>query len=146
MEAVIKHFRELTADELYDILKLRSAVFVVEQNCIYQDMDDWDRDGWHLYLKDKDGVAAYMRILDKGRFADVSFGRVIAVRRRKGLGTALLKEGIAQAVRIYNAEKIVIGAQCAAIPFYESVGFRAVSEVYDEDGIPHRIMELIIER
>ena len=78
METIIKHFTELTLDELYEMLKLRSAVFVVEQNCVYQDLDDYDKDCWLIFFRDDSGIAAYMRVLDKGRFEDVSFGRVIS--------------------------------------------------------------------
>lgn len=143
MKTVIKHFNELTANELYNILKLRAAVFVVEQNCPYQDLDDYDLDCYHVWLEDENGIAAYMRVLDKGRFPDsVSLGRVISARRRCGIGTHLMKIGIQVAQEKYCAERLMIGAQCYAKPFYEGVGFRQVSEQYMEDGIPHIYMEL----
>lgn len=147
METVIKHFSELTIDELYDILKLRAAVFVVEQNCPYQDLDDYDRDCYHVYLRDDDGIAAYMRVLDKGRFPDsVSVGRVISARRRIGLGTKLMLIGIEVAKEKYSADRIKIGAQKYAKPFYEGVGFVQTSGEYLEDGIPHIYMELDLSK
>lgn len=84
METIIKHFTELSLEELYEILKLRVAVFVVEQNCPYQELDDYDKDCYHVFFRDENGIAAYMRVLDKGRFEDVSFGRVISARAAAG--------------------------------------------------------------
>lgn len=146
METVVKHFSELTLEELYEILKLRVSVFVVEQNCPYQDLDDYDKDCYHVFLRDEKGIAAYMRVLDKGRFPDsVSVGRVISARRRMGLGTKLMLAGIEAAREKYKADRIMIGAQTYAKPFYEGVGFRQVSGEYLEDGIPHIYMELILK-
>lgn len=144
METIIKHFTELTAEELYDILKLRVAVFVVEQNCPYQELDDYDKGCYHVFFRDENGIAAYMRVLDKGRFDDASFGRVISARRRRGLGTKLLKVGVDVAKEKYHAQRIVIGAQSYARPFYEQAGFVHIegTDEYLEDGIPHIYMEM----
>ena len=87
MELICKHFSELTASELYEIYRLRVSVFVVEQNCAYQDVDEADRTAWHIWLQDEGGIAAYARVLAPGTvFPDVSIGRVTAVRRREGWG------------------------------------------------------------
>ncbi len=95
MTLVIKHYSELTPDELYELLKVRNAVFVVEQDCPYQDLDDKDKNGYHLWYCDDEGIAAYLRVLAPGvSFDDCSIGRVLTTRRRQGLGTALMKEGI----------------------------------------------------
>ena len=86
MEFVVKHFKELTIDELYEILKLRAEVFVVEQNCVYQDVDDVDLDAYHVYYKEEGKMVAYLRVVDKDkRLDEVSIGRVISLKRRQGL-------------------------------------------------------------
>lgn len=146
MESVIKKFDELSVNELYDILKLRVDVFVVEQNCPYPEIDDKDQNAYHVWLKDGEGITAYLRVIDKGvSFEDASIGRVISARRRKGYGTALLKEGIRIAKEKFGADKITIEAQVYARKFYENVGFHKVSEEFLEDGIPHIIMTLECE-
>ena len=101
MEKKLKKYNELTADELYDIMKLRVDVFVVEQNCPYHELDGLDKIAYHLWLEDSDGIAAYLRILPPGAaFGDPALGRVISARRRCGVGSVLLNEGI-EAVRKY---------------------------------------------
>lgn len=146
MESVIKKFDELSVNELYDILKLRVDVFVVEQNCPYPEIDDKDQNAYHVWLKDGEGITAYLRVIDKGvSFEDAYIGRVISARRRKGYGTALLKEGIRIAKEKFGADKITIEAQVYARKFYENVGFHKVSEEFLEDGIPHIIMTLECE-
>ena len=143
MELIVKHFSELTIDELYDIYKLRVDVFVVEQKCPYPEVDEADKVAYHVWLKDENGIAAYARVLPKGAtFSDVSIGRVIAVKRRSGIGSKLIKAAIDVAKEKYNATKIIIGAQVYARSFYEKAGFRQISEQYVEDGIPHIHMEL----
>ena len=146
MNLVVKKFEELSVNELYDILKLRVDVFVVEQNCPYPEIDNKDKGAYHLWLEDEEGIAAYLRVLDKGvSFDDPAIGRVISARRRKGYGTILMKEGIRIAKEKYGAEKITIEAQVYARKFYENVGFKKVSEEFLEDGIPHIIMTLECE-
>lgn len=143
MELIIKHFDELTTDELLDIMRLRVSVFVVEQSCPYQEIDGNDKLAYHLYYKDDDGIQAYLRVLPQNTlYSDTSIGRVISIRRRCGLATALLREGITTAIEKFGAKSIVIGAQAYARRLYEGVGFVAVSEEYLEDGIPHIHMKL----
>ena len=138
MELVIKHFSELTAEELMQIYKLRIAVFVVEQNCPYQDIDGWDSRAYHLWLKDEDGIQAYLRVLPQGAvYEDASLGRVISIKRRCGLATRLLQEGITLAQEKFGAKRLTIGAQTYACPVYEKVGFVRTDYEYIEDGIPH---------
>lgn len=140
----IKHFNELTADELYAILRLRAAVFVVEQNCPYLDPDNLDLDAVHLWLEDEDGIEAYLRILDRGAESEhVAIGRVIAVKRRCGLGSRILKEGIRVTREQLHADKIYLEAQSYAKGLYEKQGFRPVSEEFLLDGIPH--VRMILE-
>ena len=141
MQLVIKHYNELTADELYDILAARAEVFVVEQNCAYQDLDGIDKNAYHLYYKEDGKIVAYLRVIDKGeRLDEVSIGRVISLKRRCGLGSALMREGLRVAKEKFGATKVKIGAQLYAKPFYESVGFQQISGEYLEDGIPHIYM------
>ena len=142
METVVKKFEELTLWELYEILRIRSEVFVVEQNCVYQDLDEIDQEAYHVYLKENGKIWAYLRVIDKGkRLDEVSIGRVISLKRRCGLGGILMAEGIKIAEEKFGAKRIKIGAQAYARPFYESVGFRVIKEeTYMEDGIPHIYM------
>lgn len=146
MELVIKHFKELTTDELFEIYKLRTAVFVVEQNCPYQEVDDADRVAYHLYLKDKDGIAAYLRVLPQGVAHEAAaIGRVISVKRRMGLGTKIVEAGIAAAKEKFHADCIEIGAQTYVRKLYENVGFIQSGPEYVEDGIPHIPMILKLD-
>ncbi len=141
MKIVVKHFRELTVEELYEILKMRAEVFVVEQNCAYQDLDDVDKDCYHVYLEENDKMIGYLRVIEKNkRLDEVSIGRVISLKRRCGVGTTLMQVGLAAAKEKYGATKVKIGAQLYAKPFYEKSGFVQISGEYLEDGIPHIYM------
>ncbi len=138
MDIVVKAFNELSVDELYDIYKLRIAVFVVEQNCVYQDIDKDDKTAFHIWLKDDGGILAYCRVLDKNnRFGEVSIGRVIAVKRRCGYGTKIVEQALKTAQEKFNAEKIIIEAQTYARKLYGILGFVQISDEFLEDGIPH---------
>ena len=138
MEVSIKHFSELSRDELFDIYKLRVSVFVVEQQCPYQEVDDGDRSAYHVFMKDEEGIQAYLRILPAGvSFDQVSLGRVIAVKRRCGLGTRIVLEGIKAARELLDAREIKIEAQVYAKELYEKIDFVQTSEEFLEDGIPH---------
>lgn len=141
MELIVKKFEELTLDELYEILKVRAEVFVVEQNCPYQDLDGIDKEAYHVYMKEEGKVVAYLRVVDKGkRLDEVSVGRVISLKRRCGVGSKLMKAGLRVAKEKFGAAVVKVGAQTYAKPFYENVGFRQVSDEYMEDGIPHIYM------
>ena len=143
MELIVKHFDELTTRELFEILKLRVAVFVVEQNCPYQEVDEKDRDAYHVWLQDDGEIRAYLRVLDRGvSFPEASIGRVIAVQRRQGLGTRIVREGIRVAREKFGADAITIEAQTYAAKLYENLGFCQTSEEFLEDGIPHIQMQL----
>ena len=131
METVVKRFDELTTAELYEILRVRAEVFVVEQNCAYQDLDGVDQDAYHVFLCEEGKIVAYLRVIDKGkRLDEVSIGRVISLRRRQGLGGILMRAGIETAKEKFGARIIKIGAQVYAKPFYESVGFQQISGEY----------------
>ncbi len=137
MKLTVKHFNDLTVSELYDILKLRVSVFVLEQSCLYQELDDMDKNAFHLWFSDEEGISAYLRVLPQSVWGEVSIGRVISVKRRQGLGSLILAEGIKTAKEKYGAKRIAIGAQLYAESFYEKAGFARASEEYVEDRITH---------
>ncbi len=136
MEMKSKFFSELSTNELYEILKIRSEIFVVEQNCVYQDMDDRDYDSLHIFFEDGERFVAYLRAFAKDEDT-VQMGRVLTLEHGKGLGGKLLKEGIEQIRKKQNPKKIYIEAQCYATGFYEREGFVVCSDEFLEDGIPH---------
>ena len=141
MQSVVRRFQDLTVDELYAILRLRAEIFVVEQDCAYQDLDDIDQEAWHVYLKEDEEIVGYLRVIEKGkRLDEVSIGRVVSLYRRKGIGSKLMEIGKAVAKDKFGAKKVKIGAQVQAQTFYEKSGFVQVSEEYLEDGIPHVYM------
>ncbi|MBM6928778.1 GNAT family N-acetyltransferase [Parasutterella secunda] len=143
MQFFAKHFSELTTRELFEIYKLRVAVFVVEQKCAYQEVDDIDSQAYHLWFEDDEGIQAYLRLIPAGvARQEVSLGRVIAVKRRCGLGTKIVAQGIRIAQEKLQAKEIVIEAQTYVRKMYESLGFVAESEEFLEDGIPHIRMRL----
>lgn len=138
MQVHVKRFSELTTDELYDILKLRVSVFVVEQQCAYMEIDDMDQDAIHIFLTNEEGIQAYLRVMNKTKQKEhVSIGRVIAKKRRMGLGTKILTIGIQEAEKQFHADRIYLEAQTYAIGLYEKQGFETISEEFLEDGIPH---------
>ena len=138
----VKPFSALTPLALYAMMRLRIAVFVVEQTCPYQDLDDKDFDALHVTLSDDDGVQAYARVLDTGvSFADApAIGRVISAKRGVGLGAQIMQASLAVAKTHYNAKQVKLDAQVYAQGFYEKLGFVVCSDVFLEDGIPHVTM------
>jgi ElaA protein len=140
-----KSFHELTTDELYELLRVRSEVFVVEQNCVYQDLDGDDQTSVHLWLTVADKVVALARVCPAGtHMQEVSIGRVITTERGKGFGKQIMLYAIEAAKEHFNATLIAIEAQEYAKGFYESVGFRQSSDTFMLDGIPHIKMTLIV--
>ncbi len=138
MTAVVKRFQALTTDELYRLLKARVAVFVVEQNCPYMETDDRDQAALHVWLEENGEFLAYLRVMEKGVESDfVSIGRVLTLRRRQGLGSRILQEGIRAAREIFGADTIYLEAQTYAKSLYEKQGFRQISDEFLLDGIPH---------
>jgi ElaA protein len=139
-----KAFRELTLDELYELLRVRGEVFVVEQNCVYQDLDGDDQASIHLWLTSDDKVVALCRVCPAGtHMKEVSIGRVITTERGKGYGKRIMLEGIEAAKEYFNAKVIEIEAQEYAKGFYEQVGFCQSSAPFILDGIPHIKMTLL---
>lgn len=140
MELMIKPFDKLSIHELYALLQLRSEVFVVEQTCVYNDLDDLDQQAWHLILTKDNRVAGTARILPGGtRFPQVSIGRVVVSPhfRRQNLGKLVMQEAMNFAFSHFAAREIKISAQLYLEKFYADLGFNRITEVYDEDGIPH---------
>ena len=133
-----KTFQELTLNELYELLRVRSEVFVVEQNCVYQDLDYDDQNSIHLWLTVADEVVAMARVCPAGtHMKEISIGRVITTQRGKGYGKQIMLRAIETAVRNFNATCIDIEAQEYAKEFYEKVGFKQTSETFMLDNIPH---------
>ena len=137
----IKTWEQLKTKELYSILKLRSKVFVVEQNCVYQDIDGKDEKGKHVLGKKNNEIIAYARIFKPGDyFKEASFGRAVVKKseRGKGVGDELVKKCLEN----ITEEEIKISAQSYLKGFYSSHGFLAEGDEYLEDGIPHLAMFL----
>jgi len=136
----IKKFNELTLEELYSILQLRSEVFIVEQNCVYNDPDGKDRSAWHLIALEDNKLVAYTRILPPGvSYNDPAIGRVVtsSSKRGLGLGRELMKRSIEACEKLFGKISITLSAQVYLQGFYESLGFIVVGEEYLDDGIPH---------
>ncbi len=140
LDIAVKSFSELSLQELYELLQLRSEIFVVEQDCIYQDIDGKDNKALHVLGKSNDEVVAYTRIFKPGDyFKDSSIGRV-AVRkneRKYGYGKKIMQASILAVQEHFNTSKVSISAQTYLLKFYGDLGFRANGETYLEDGIPH---------
>ena len=140
MSAILhkKTFQELTTNELYELLRVRSEVFVVEQNCVYQDLDYDDQNSIHLWLTEDEKVVALARVCPAGtHMQEISIGRVITTERGKGYGKQIMLHAIDAAVECFGATLIDIEAQEYAKGFYEGVGFKQSSDIFMLDGIPH---------
>ncbi|MBE0451707.1 MAG: GNAT family N-acetyltransferase [Clostridia bacterium] len=141
-------FHELDPKTLYEILKLRVNVFIIEQNCFYHELDDKDYYATHMCGYDGENrLIAYLRILDPGiSFDEVSIGRVVVAPevRGDGIGRKLMLDALEYAKEAYDSPVIRISAQAYLQDFYESVGFVPASEIYLEDDIPH--MDMLFEK
>jgi ElaA protein len=136
----ISTFKELSVEELYDILRLRSEVFVVEQNCVFLDMDERDQASYHLQGRVGGKLIAYVRILPPGlAYEEPSIGRVVSSPsyRGKGAGIELMEKAIFETKKLHGELPIKIGAQLYLKKFYENLGFRQCSDIYVEDEIEH---------
>ncbi|MBB6612424.1 GNAT family N-acetyltransferase [Pontibacter sp. Tf4] len=141
LTTICKHFTDLTNTELYDLLRLRSDVFVVEQNCIFLDQDNKDQQCHHVLFYDaQQELVACARLVPPGlSYPEMSIGRIVTSMkvRGTGVGKQLVAFSIAECRRLFGEGPIKIGAQLYAKKFYESFGFVQSSDVYDEDGIDH---------
>ncbi|GEO09360.1 GNAT family N-acetyltransferase [Segetibacter aerophilus] len=137
---VCKFFDELSPHELYAIIKLRNEVFVVEQNCVFQDADNKDQQCYHLSGTINNELVAYARLVPGGvSYPQISIGRVITspAHRKTGFGKSLMTKAIEECDRLFGKQPIQIGAQLYLKGFYQSFGFKQISDMYLEDDIPH---------
>ncbi|MDC0535209.1 GNAT family N-acetyltransferase [Francisellaceae bacterium] len=140
LEFYWKRFEELSVIDMFDMLRARQDIFIIEQNCIYPDIDDLDKKSWHLLARENNELVAYLRVVFPGyKYDELSIGRVLTVEkyRGQGVGYKLVAEAINNIKQIDVDAKIRISAQFHLQKFYGSFGFKAASEPYDEDGIPH---------
>ncbi len=136
----IKKFEELTTSELYAILQLRSEVFVVEQDCVYQDLDGKDQQALHVIGVKQNQLVAYTRIFAPGiYFREASIGRVVVAtsERKHGYGQLIMKASIEAIKTHFNTDTVRLSGQVYLTRFYNSLGFETIGEGYLEDGIPH---------
>ncbi len=136
----IKKFSELTPTELYEILKLRAEIFVVEQKCVYNDIDGKDLNAIHITEKQNGEIQGYLRVLNAGISYDhASLGRIIVRKEARGkdLGRTIIQTGIDYISDNFPSSEITISAQAHLMKLYNSLGFQEISEMYLEDGIPH---------
>jgi ElaA protein len=134
---------ELPSRELHAILAARERVFIIEQDCPYQDADDYDMVSWHLACHSGGQLSAYLRIVDAGhKYAEASIGRVLTVKEYRGLGLGkqVMQEAIGRFEALYPGQAIRISAQSYLLDFYRGFGFEAIGGEYREDGIPHTEM------
>jgi len=140
MEFIVKTFNEITTNELYRILQLRSEIFVVEQDCVYQDLDFKDQKAFHVLGVKDDKIIAYARVFDSGDYFDLpSIGRILVKedQRKYKYGFQLVEESINYIKKNFKEKSILISAQTYLKKFYNSLGFIQQGEGYLEDGIPH---------
>jgi len=143
LNIVIKSFTELSVQELYDLLQLRSAIFVVEQNCVYQDLDGKDQKALHVLGFKNEKLVAYTRIFKPGDYLEhASIGRVIVAKneRQYKFGYDIMNASIKAIKDYFKETKIELSAQCYLKKFYNNLGFIEVGEEYLEDDIPHICM------
>jgi ElaA protein len=136
----LKSFEELTPYQLYAILQLRNEVFVVEQNCVFQDADDKDQNSWHFMGFHNGRLVAYTRLIPAGEsYDEASIGRVVTspVIRSTGAGKELMQLSVEMLYKLFGKQSIKIGAQLYLKKFYESFGFYQCGDIYIEDGIEH---------
>jgi ElaA protein len=139
----LKSFEELTPYQLYAILQLRNEVFVVEQNCIFQDADDKDQNSWHFMGFQNNRLVAYTRLIPAGEsYDEASIGRVVTspTIRSTGAGKELMQLSVEMLYKLFGKQPIKIGAQLYLKKFYEAFGFYQCSDIYLEDGIEHILM------
>lgn len=140
---IVKSFGELTKGELYNILRIRCEVFIVEQECFYQDLDNLDQEALHIRMEVDGRMVAYARVLKAGTYLDeVAIGRVIALERGKGYGLDIFREAIKVARERFGAERIKIRAQLQAEKFYNKTGFVRIAEPFMYEGLMHVDMML----
>ena len=144
MEFFAKEFSQLTTRELYEILKSRAQIFLLEQEIICQDLDDVDYKSLHCFMCDGERVTAYLRAYMSDEInKTVKIGRVLTLEHKKGVGSDLMRKSIDEIKKHFDCQKICVHAQKQAMGFYEKMGFCAVSDEFVEEGIAHIMMEKI---
>ena len=144
MEINTYNFSSLSTDQLYGLLQLRSEVFVVEQDCVYQDIDGKDQKALHVLGTVEGNIVAYTRIFKPGDYLEkAAIGRVVVASdfRKRDFGKAIMQASIAAVENHFNTTAIGLSAQTYLLNFYNDLGFSALGETYLEDGIPHIYME-----
>lgn len=141
MNFIAKRFSELSLVELYEILKSRSEIFLLEQNIICQDLDDIDYKSLHCFFFDGKRVTSYLRGFNSAEDT-VTIGRVLTLEHGKGLGSELMKRSLEQLKSFFNCKKICVYAQKQAVDFYKKMGFHTISDEYLKEGIVHITMEM----
>ncbi len=140
MDLTAKTFHKLSLDELYEIIKSRNEIFLLEQNIVCQDLDDVDKDSLHCFFINDGRVIAYLRAFSSGK-EEVTIGRVLTLEHKKGLGSLLMDKSIKEIKRHFNCKKLSVHAQKQAEKFYEKMGFKTVSGEFLEEGVVHVTME-----
>jgi ElaA protein len=135
-----QHFEELSADMLYEVLRFRQSIFVVEQRSPYPDLDGLDQEAWHLLLRSEGELAGYLRLTPM----PIRIGRVAVAAQLRGraLGRRLMEEALRFCRESYSAQDIILAAQLNLVPFYSSFGFAVISEPYDDFGVMHVEMRM----
>ena len=141
MDLITKYFKDLSATEVYEILKSRSEIFMLEQKIHCLDMDDMDYESLHCFFVEGNRVSAYLRAFINEENT-VKIGRVLTLDHGKGIGKELLEKSLAAIKTLMNCKKVIVSAQEQAIGFYKKIGFTMVSDIFLEEGIPHAKMEL----
>lgn len=142
MNLIVKRFNELTTKELYEILKARAAIFIMEQQINYQDMDNIDYDAYHCFFMEDDKVVAYLRAFNAEEANALQVGRVLTLKHGNGLGKKLMEESINYLRDNTDAKKITMHAQKHAVGFYEKLGFKTIGNEFIEEEVVHITMYL----
>lgn len=145
IKVVVKSFSELRTQELYEILKLRFSIFVMEQRCFYLDPDGIDYDSIHVFLVEKSAIIGYARLFPEEETGIWHVGRVLTTLHGKGIGRKLMEAVISEAER-RDAKLLRMESQLQAQGFYEKSGFSVCSDIFEEAGIPHVKMEKLLSR
>ena len=145
MKFKAKLFSELSLEELYEIIKSRTEIFLLEQNIVCQDLDGKDYESMHCFLWENERAIAYLRaFVSDEKEKTLTVGRVLTLQHKNGLGKELMQKSLEKIKEHFSCKKILIHAQTHAVGFYEKFGFAVISDEFMEEGVPHVTMELII--
>ncbi|MBR2405367.1 MAG: GNAT family N-acetyltransferase [Clostridia bacterium] len=145
MDFISKKFGELSATEVYEIIKSRAEIFLLEQAIVCQDLDDTDYDSLHCFFWDGKRTLAYLRAFEcASESGVVMIGRVLTLKHKSGMGSELMKKSVEEIKKHFACDKIRVHAQKQAVGFYEKMGFRIVSDEFLEEGVVHVTMEMYL--